>query len=132
MVQKRAPKAKKEKAKSIRELKKELWRLFSKYIRERDHYTCYTCGKPGNEAGHYYHSKGYPIHFEERAVHCQCMNCNHFKSGNLHVYALNLERDYGPGILQELEQLKNSKYHATRVDYEDRIAHYKALLKGKA
>ena len=113
------------KKKSIKELKKELWRLFSRYIRERDKFICYTCGSPGNEAGHYYHSKGYLIHFDERAVHCQCGSCNRWKSGNLQEYSLCLIRDYGPDILEEFNRLKNTDYKPTRKDYEDRIEHYK-------
>jgi len=41
------------KPKSINELKKALWTVFSKWIRQRDKFICYTCGKPGNHAGHY-------------------------------------------------------------------------------
>ena len=116
------------KARSIKQLKADLWRLFSKFIRERDKYTCYTCGKPGNEAGHFYHSKGYLIHFEERAVHTQCPQCNRWKSGNLQEYARRLVRDYGPGILEEFNDLKNIAYKPTREEYEKRIEHLKAAL----
>jgi hypothetical protein len=114
--------------KTLRQLHKDLWKLFSKFIRERDKYTCYTCGKPGNEAGHYYHSKGFLIHFEERAVHCQCPRCNKYLSGNLQAYALHLIDDYGPGILDEFYKLRMVDYKPTRDDYLTKIAHYKSLL----
>jgi len=113
--------------KGLRALHKELWRVFSKYIRQRDKFICYTCGKPGNEAGHYYHSKGYLIHFDERAVHCQCPSCNRWLSGKLQEYSLRLVRDYGPDILEEFNRLRNRSYKPTREEYEKRIAHYKAL-----
>jgi 5-methylcytosine-specific restriction endonuclease McrA len=107
-------KPKKVKKKSIQELKKELWRLFSKWIRERDQHLCYTCGKPAQHAGHYVpQSKGNALRYDERNVHAQCISCNSFKRGNLVPYALRLERDYGPGILQEFEQIKNTVYKPT-------------------
>lgn len=44
--------------------------LFHKYVCKRDHYICYTCGKEGNQAGHYWHNK---LDFDERNLHCQCL-----------------------------------------------------------
>ena len=113
---------------SLRDLKKALIRLFNKWIRQRDGGVCYTCGAPGNEAGHYYHSKGFLIHFEERAVHTQCPACNRWKSGNLQEYALRLIRDYGPDILDEFNKLRNTAYKPTRAEYESKITHYKQAL----
>lgn len=113
------------KKKSIRELKKELWRIFSKWIRARDKNICYTCGRPGNEAGHYYHSKGFLIHFDPRAVHVQCPMCNRWKSGNLQEYALRLLGDYGPEILEEFNMLRNTNYKPTREEYQKKIDYYK-------
>jgi len=116
------------KVKSIRELKKELWRIFSKYIRARDKNICYTCGNPGQHAGHYVpQSKGNALRFDERNVHCQCISCNSFQRGNLVKYALRLEKDYGNGILQELDRIKNTVYKPTRDELEKKIAHYKAV-----
>lgn len=125
---KKTSKATPDKAKPIRQLKKDLWRVFSKWIRQRDKGICYTCGEPGNEAGHYYHSKGFLIHFEERAVHTQCPTCNRWKSGNLQAYALKLVEDYGPDILDEFNNLRQNRYKAKREDYETKIAYYKTAM----
>lgn len=115
---------------ALKDLDSKLWRIFGKYIRKRDRGICYTCGKPGNQAGHYISqgSSGTLAKFNEKNVHCQCVSCNHFKSGNLRVYGLNLERDYGFGILQELEELKNKTFKADQDWYEVRILIYSELL----
>lgn len=118
------------KRKTKNELKKEAWKWFSKYIRQKDKYICYTCGKEGNHAGHYVpQSKGNALRFDERNVHCQCVSCNNFKGGNQVVYALNLERDYGPGILQEFDSVKNAIYKPTHEELQGLIDKYKALVK---
>ena len=121
--------AKMENRKSIKELKKQLWTIFSKYIRARDGNICYTCGSQAHHAGHYVpQSKGNALKFEERNVHAQCISCNSFKRGNLAPYALHLERDYGPGILQEFERIKNTVYKPTREELSEKIEHYTAEL----
>ena len=59
------------------------------------------------DAGHYIKRQYNMTRFDERNVHCQCRACNRFKGGMMDEYAINLERDYGQGILQEFEQLKH-------------------------
>ena len=87
---------------SISKLKKEADRIFSLYIRERDNYTCYTCGKKGDktnmDCGHYKSRVFLGTRYDEKNCHCQDKSCNIFKSGNLTVYAIRLEKDYGQGI----------------------------------
>ena len=132
------PKKKKPPKVGVVALRKKLWPVFSKWIKLRDNYTCYTCGKvmqkgdPSCHAGHYVpQSKGNRLRFDERNVHCQCLSCNSFKRGNLSEYALNLERDYGPGILQEFDQIKNEQKKFTREEltdmYDDYIKRLEAL-----
>jgi len=105
-------KPKKEKLPSINALAKTAWKLMSKYVRLRDGLICFTCGKEienfsSAQAGHYKHApKKSVVSYDERNINCQCISCNHYKGGNLGVYALNLEEKYGYGILQELEQKK--------------------------
>jgi hypothetical protein len=124
------PKKKEAKPPSIRELKKKLWTIFSKYIRKRDGYVCYTCNNPGNNAGHYVpQSKGNALRYDERNVHCQCSGCNMYKRGNLAPYALRLEKEYGPGILQEFDKIKNTIYKPTHHELLKKIEHYKDELR---
>lgn len=124
---------KKPKKKSIRELKKVLWVKFSKWIRKRDNYTCFTCGKKDEpskmDAGHYVpRSKGNALYFDERNVNTQCTSCNRFKHGNLAIYALKLEERYEAGIIQELFKKGEEVFRPTHEWYEEKIAYYKETL----
>lgn len=86
------------KSKRLRRFDK-AWKLFSAFIRQRDNGKCFTCGsvRPWKEqqAGHYIHGKHTPIYFDPFNVHCQCIVCNHFRSGNRDVYLRNIQKKYG-------------------------------------
>lgn len=56
------------------------------------------------------------------------MSCNCYKSGNLATYALRLEKDYGPGILQLFDGIKHTIYKPTRQELEEKISYYKSKL----
>ena len=102
---------KKSKQKSVAWWKNKAWNVFSKWIRERDNYTCITCGKKGEgsfmHAGHYISRKHCSTMFNEKNVHAQCMNCNIWGYGNTGVYTQKLITMYGCGIIDEL--VKESK-----------------------
>ncbi len=55
---------------------------FSLYIRKRDNYTCYTCGKTGSEkdgemqCGHLFSRVNYATRWDEANGFCQCRGCN--------------------------------------------------------
>jgi hypothetical protein len=92
------------------------WKLFSKIVRIEEGYVCYTCGKNLNEdkskchAGHYIpRGKVSALRYDRRNVHAQCVNCNMYMSGNLSVYAVRLEEQYGMGILQEFERIRRGE-----------------------
>jgi 5-methylcytosine-specific restriction endonuclease McrA len=99
---------KKVKEKSVSWWKKKAWNVFSKWIRERDNYTCITCGKKGRgsfmHAGHYISRKHSATMFNERNVHAQCMNCNMWGYGNMGVYTLKLQEKYGAEIVKDLTE----------------------------
>lgn len=108
---KRSPLRKKSKTKdTITVLHDKARQIFAKFIIKRDKGICFTCGKPGNQAGHFIHGKS--MDFSEKGNHCQCVACNYFRGGNLIVYAINLEKKYGYGIVQKLrkEADKNKKW----------------------
>jgi hypothetical protein len=120
---------------SLITLRKTAWKLFSKIVREEEKYVCYTCGKDMSnakssaDAGHYIpQSKGNVLRFDRRNVHCQCTSCNQFLHGNLSTYALKLEAQYGHGILQEFEEIKNQRKKFTREELEGMIVDYKSRL----
>lgn len=97
-------KPKKQKTKKQKTFDK-AWRYFSRYIRRRDKYICFTCGERGNHAGHFKHGKSNENYFNEKNVHCQCIKCNFFYNGNLAVYLRNMQKKYG---VKESDKLLNS------------------------
>ncbi len=83
------------------------------------------------DAGHYIASSiSLALRFDERNVHPQCTACNRFRHGNMAQYALELQKKYGPDILEELDYFR--KQHQgiklSRNDYEDMIDKYKEKL----
>ena len=104
------------KCKTIRCWQDKVWKKFSQYIKLRDcqesYFICISCHeqKPIEQyqAGHYIHGKTPGTWLNQKNVHAQCVGCNKFRNGNLPAYALELERRYGEGVLQELDKLKHS------------------------
>ena len=95
-------------------LKEKAQTKFNKYIRERDYEEhngkCISCGKQGNQAGHYYSVKQYDnMRYEETNVHLQCTYCNKYLHGNLHEYKTGLINRYGREYVDRLEWLMKSK-----------------------
>ncbi len=99
------------------QLKKQLWKLFSEWIRRKDAdengiATCFTCGRRNHwkmmHAGHYIRaSAGLATYFDEQNVHVQDYACNIWRDGNSDEYALRLQKKYGENILNELNQRKH-------------------------
>jgi DNA-directed RNA polymerase beta' subunit len=93
------PKPKKEKKSKRQKLFDKAWGMFSLHIRTRDKGICFTCGADKGikktHAGHFTHGKSTPVYFDEHNVHCQCVDCNHFKSGNRGIYLRNIQKKYG-------------------------------------
>lgn len=125
------------KKKTVAKLKKECDAIYSQWLRlsNADHLgnvTCYTCDKYAPwktmQCGHYISRRWNLLRFDERNTKIQCVGCNLFKAGASDTYALNLIRDYGEGILQELDKLKVSKTFTTE-ELEELIALYKERFK---
>ncbi len=104
------------KKKTPAQLKKELWKLFSEWVRRKDangdFNICFTCGVTKEwkmmHAGHYVRaSAGLATYFDEQNVHPQCYACNIWRDGNSDEYALRLQDTYGINILNELNQRKH-------------------------
>lgn len=106
--------------KQIKKHKKRVWKIFSDYIRERDCWTCYTCGKiahgKGMHGGHYISRTNGSTMFDEMNVHAQCYRCNIHLHGNLAEYTLKLIKDYG---LEKVEELKKKSKKTHRFTHEE-------------
>ena len=126
-------------SKIIKQLEDTLWRWFSEYIRRRDatitggYGRCYSCSKiihwKDGDAGHYEKRQHEGIKYDERNVHLQCSQCNRFDGGRQADYALHLEKDYGMGILQELDKLKWIPKFWSNTELEKKIEYYKNKVK---
>jgi hypothetical protein len=101
---------KKIKGKSFSQLQKEADKVFSDYIRLRDKYTCFTCGKVGNkndmQAGHYYSRTFKALRYDEINVNCQCVRCNIMLHGNIIEYHERLAEKYGDKKIEYLSGIK--------------------------
>lgn len=115
--------------KTISKLKKELDVWFSRYIRYRDGGQCYTCPKKDDpkrmQNGHFVPRQHLAVRYDERNNNCQCYACNMLFNGQPSRYALNLIRDHGPNIIEELEGLRKQVTKRTPDWYLEQIAIYK-------
>lgn len=117
------------KKQSISTLKKKLWTHFSLYIRQRDNYTCFTCGRKGEgsgmHAGHFIPKSvgGIALYFHEENVRSQCYNCNINLGGNQWEYGQRL----GSETVAKLYAIKTQTNKWTETDYLEKIEHYKKL-----
>lgn len=96
----------KTKTQTVSSLKKKAWLIFSTFIKERDNWTCFTCGKyekgKNMHGGHFISRRHNATLFDERNVHAQCAGCNMFRNGEPHIYAQNLIRLHGYEWLDKL------------------------------
>lgn len=116
---------------SISKLKKKADKVFSDFIRERDNWTCFTCGTKGNrmniQNGHYVSRMHMSLRYDERNCHAQCLSCNMFKHGAMDVYAIKLLAKYGDNILIDLQREKHKLSQWHRQDYERLIERYESV-----
>ncbi len=112
--------------------KKELDRVFSIYIRQRDKGVCFTCGNQKDwkyqQNGHYISRQHMNTRFDEENCHCQCVSCNVFKGGNMDEYALALIRKYGDVHLIILNARKNTIRKWSIPELQERIEYYKTKI----
>lgn len=112
-------------------LKRELDRVFSIFIRQRDG-KCFTCNAilpiAKLQNGHYVPRQHLSLRWSELNCSAQCMPCNVFKKGAMDEYATNLLRKYGPNILEKLLEQKRKTVKFTTTDLQTMIEKYKAKL----
>jgi hypothetical protein len=117
-------KIKKKSLKPIPVLKRKAWEIFSKYVRLRDNFICFTCRvkeKPG-QAGHYIHGR---LDYDPVNVHHQCVRCNKWLHGNLGIYGEKMTLVYGFDVVQDLRLRSNQIWKPSREELEQIYEHWK-------
>ena len=118
------------KKKTVTQLKKKLWTLVSKRIKERDDYVCFTSGKKVEGAnahcGHMFPSGacGALLRYHPKNLHCQSYNENINLGGNGAMYATRFVEVYGVEHFKNLLVLKNKSIKADSFFYETLIEMY--------
>jgi hypothetical protein len=115
----------------LKALHKKAWKLFSAYIRQSEKGICFTCGVSKDwkdmNAGHYIHKDC--LDFDPVNIHCQCVRCNKYLSGNLGVYAERLIMEYGEEAIAELRIRSQEIKKFTLAELEEIIFSYQEKLK---
>jgi hypothetical protein len=137
MIQRSLDKARNKKPKTkqiirVSDLKKEVQKVFNKYIKLRDRGNmCISCQKnPIEHAGHFI-AQGATgaLRYHENNVWGQCSNCNVWKRGNLLEYRISLVNKIGEERVKWLEEHRHDIKKWTREELEELMTTYKAKLK---
>jgi len=121
-----------------KKLKKQLDDIFSLYIRERDNYTCITCGVTREtkviQCGHLFSRTKNSTRWEEKNAHAQCEGCNKAHTIHWEKYRRKWIEIHG----KEQYELLYAKYCQEKTftvrDLEIVIQYYKnklSILKGE-
>lgn len=122
------------KKKTISQLKKELDKWFSIYIRTREmdedgFVSCFTCGRRNHwekmHAGHFISRRHLSTRWHPHNVEVQDPKCNLFGQGEQYVFSIKLDQKYGEGTAEDMKSLSNSTMKFSRFDYEMLIDEYK-------
>ena len=116
---------------NTRLLKKELDRVFSIYIRQRDKGVCFTCGDKKDwqkqQNGHYIKRSNMSLRYSEVNCHCQCVRCNIFLKGCYPEYSEQLMYKYGVDIISKLNKEGRDIKQWTAPMLKEMIERYKTL-----
>jgi len=125
------------KKQSLPRLEKELDRIFSLYIRQRDadqngNVKCCTCPAISHwkemDCGHFWSRRHRATRWHDQNCGPQCTACNIFQEGNKPAFMLYLQRRYGGQILELLELKKNNIAKYGRFELGIMIEEYKQKL----
>jgi hypothetical protein len=132
---------KRKKKKTLSKTKKDLWTVFSIFIRMRDCFKttgsiqwglCVTCEKRYHltllQAGHFIAGRHSSNLFSERGTHAQCYNCNLNLKGNTLEYRRQIIKLYGEGADLELEKEAKQIRKYTVPELEEMLVDYKGRI----
>lgn len=119
--------------KQLSKFKKWVWKVFSDYIRERDNWTCFTCGTyakgSGMHGGHFIPRTYSATLFDEMNVHAQCYRCNIWLRGNAGEYATRIIQKYGQEKFDDLVRRSREIHKFTYSELEELYQIYRDKLK---
>lgn len=130
-------KSKLPKPKTLSQLDKELWKIFSLFIRKRDakkysngdKVKCITCSNVDDyknmDAGHFMSRKYAATKFDEMNVFTQCKACNIFGQGKQYEFSKALDAMFGPDTSISLLYKSKMVCKRDRQDYLYLIQEYK-------
>jgi len=116
---------------------KELDRVFSLFIRQRDAdkngmVKCISCGKivewKKSDCGHYINRRHMSTRFDEQNCNPQCRSCNRFSEGNMEGYRAGLIEKYGAGTPEKLYIKKFNTVHLNQAEINLLTEHYKKII----
>lgn len=121
---------------TVKSLKKEVWDLFSEWVRRKDavdgYAQCVTCGKrllwQEMQAGHYKSRKHNNTFLNERNVHVQCPICNMWNHGEMVTYREFLINTYGENVIPTLDYLARLRHDFSIFELEQYKKHYTRRL----
>jgi 5-methylcytosine-specific restriction endonuclease McrA len=123
----------KRKPRALSSYKKELDRVFSIFIRQRDNGQCFTCPKKDDykkmQNGHFVPRQYLSVRWDERNCNCQCYACNMLYGGQGATYAIRLKEKYGQ---ETVEYLESQRWVSVKLDitwYQSQIEKYKLLIR---
>lgn len=129
------------KPRTLTQLKKELWDLYSRSIRlesaDREGFCeCYTCGerRPWKlmHAGHGIGGRGNAVLFERRIIRVQCPQCNlkmpWALAGNYQVFIPKLIKEIGEKVYTDIELASRQIKKIPKAWYVDEIAAMKSMF----
>lgn len=123
--------------KNVSQLTKELDKVFSLYIRQRDsdedgYGRCVTCGKLGHyktfDCGHFVSRSYKSVRWNEYNCALQCKRCNGYGAGEQYLFGKAIDKRWGVDTSAMLNEAKHQTYKADKLDLIEKINHYKQLI----
>ena len=126
------------KSKTHGQLKKELDKVFSQYIRW--HYAdsngmveCYTCYNKKHvkeiHNGHFLSRRHTATRWHEDNCRPQCPRCNLFSQGEQFLFGSRLQAEIGHDAVEQLQALSRTSVKYSTAELKELIQYYKARLK---
>lgn len=108
-------------------LKRRLWALFARYVKDRDGPVCWICGAAPLEgqnwhAGHLVSIRHASTAYHPDNVHSNCASCNVFQRGNIAAYANKFLEVYGEDKFRALFRLSRETKRWTAPEVRELIA----------